>query len=194
MELSPKGDLPIIAFASSEAWEGWLDTNHASAAGVWVKIAKKGSGISTVTYQEAVEGALCYGWIDGQKASYDGQWFLQRFTQRRSRSMWSEVNVAKIDELTAAGRMQPAGLAAVEKAKADGRWDAAYGRRAFHEVPADLQAALDADPAAGDFFAGVSRTNRYAILFRIHQAKRPETRARRIEQFVAMLAAGQTLY
>lgn len=187
-----KDGLPVLPFASAEAWEDWLERNHETAPGVWVKIAKKGSGISTVSYEEAVEVGLCFGWIDGMKGGYDDSWFVQRFTPRRQRSKWSEVNVAKAEELIAAGRMRPAGLVQVERAKADGRWAAAYGRRALADVPEDLQAALDANPKAAAIFATVSRTNRYAILYRVHDAKRPETRARRIADLVAMLEAGKT--
>jgi uncharacterized protein YdeI (YjbR/CyaY-like superfamily) len=189
-----KGRLPVLPFPSAQDWESWLEENHQTSDGMWMKIAKKASGIPSVSYQEAVEVALCFGWIDGQKGSYDEQWFLQKFTPRRPRSKWSEVNVAKIDELIAAGRMRPAGLAAVERAQADGRWDEAYGRRSLTDVPDDLQAALEAEPAALEFFSTISRTNRYAILYRIHDARRPETRARRIAELVSMLAEGRTLY
>ncbi len=189
-----KGGLPVLPFASASAWEHWLELHHDEAAGVWLKIAKKGSGIATVSYEEAVEVGLCFGWIDGMKGGYDDRWFLQRFTPRRPRSKWSEVNVAKAEELIAAGRMRPAGLLQVEQAKEDGRWAAAYGRRTLADVPPDFQAALDANPKAADFFATVSRGNRYAMLYRLHDAKQPETRQRRIAQFVAMLEHGETLH
>ena len=155
-----------------------------------MKIAKKSSGITTVTFPEALEGALCYGWIDGQRNSFDDQWFLQRFTPRRPRSKWSKVNRAKAERLIEEGRMQPAGLAEVERARADGRWDAAYDPPSAVTVPPDLQRALDENPAAAAFFATLNRQSRLAILYPIHDAKKPETRARRIERFVAMLSDG----
>jgi uncharacterized protein YdeI (YjbR/CyaY-like superfamily) len=186
--------LPVLPFASAEEWSAWLAENHATSEGLWIKIAKKGSGIPTVTYDEAVDAALCYGWIDGQKDSHDANYFLQKFTPRRARSRWSEVNRDKATRLIERGLMQPAGLREVERAKADGRWDAAYGRQSLAEIPDDLQQALDGNPAAREFFATLNRQNRYAILYRIHDAKKPETRARRIAQFVAMLAEGKTLY
>jgi uncharacterized protein YdeI (YjbR/CyaY-like superfamily) len=192
--VTPKDDLPLMPFESAAAWESWLEAFHAESAGVWLQIAKKATGIPTVTYAEAVEVALCYGWIDGQKASHNADYFLQRFTPRRPRSKWSKINVDKVAELAKAGRMRPAGVAEVEAAKADGRWEAAYGSMATIAVPDDLQAALDANPAARDFFATISRTNRYAVLYRIHDAKRPETRAKRIAMIVEMLAEGRTFH
>jgi uncharacterized protein YdeI (YjbR/CyaY-like superfamily) len=192
--LHPKDGLPILPFESVHALESWLAEHHSTSPGIWLQIAKKGSGIPTVTYVQAVEVALCFGWIDGQKASYDDATFLQRFTPRRSRSKWSQTNVEKVDELRAAGRMRPAGLAQVEAAQADGRWQAAYGGMATMEVPGDLQAALDANPAAAEFFATISRANRYAVLYRVHDAKRPETRARRIATIVDMLAEQRTFH
>ncbi len=192
--MSPTDDLPVLPFASAVEWEAWLEAHHAVAPGVWLKIAKKASGIPTVTYADALEVALCFGWIDGQKASYDESYFLQRFTPRRTRSTWSRINVTKVGELSAAGRMRPAGLAEVDSAKADGRWDAAYGGSATVTVPPDLQAALDANPAARAFFETINRGNRYAVLYRIHDAKRPETRAKRIAMCVEMLAEGKTFH
>jgi uncharacterized protein YdeI (YjbR/CyaY-like superfamily) len=171
-----------------------LEEHHATADGVWVKIAKKGTGIPTVAYPEVLDTALCFGWIDGQRKALDDQYFLQRFTPRRARSRWSQVNRDKVDALTRAGRMRPAGIAEVERAKADGRWDAAYASVRAMEVPADLQRELDARPQAAAFFATLNSQNRYSILYRLHDAKRPETRARRLEKFVAMLEAGETLY
>lgn len=188
-----RAGLPVLPFATAAAWEEWLAASP-GAEGVWLRIAKRGSGIATVTYDEAVDVALCFGWIDGQKAGYDDAWFLQRFTPRRPRSRWSEVNVARVERLTSEGRMRPAGIAEVERAKTDGRWDAAYGQNAFTEVPADLQAALDAQPGAAEFFAALNAANRYAVLYRVHDAKRPETRARRIAQLTAMLAEGKTIH
>jgi uncharacterized protein YdeI (YjbR/CyaY-like superfamily) len=192
--MSPKDDLPVIPFASAAEWEEWLEVHHASSPGIWLQIAKKASGIPSVTYPEALEVALCFGWIDGQKSGYDDRHFLQRFTPRRQRSKWSKINVDKVAELTKAGRMRAAGLAQVEAAKADGRWDAAYGGMATITVPDDLAAALDADPRAKAFFEGLSRTNRYAVLYRVHDAKRAETRARRIAEITQMLAEGRTFH
>jgi uncharacterized protein YdeI (YjbR/CyaY-like superfamily) len=186
--------LETRAFASAEEWEAWLREHHDTAPGVWIRFAKKGSGVPTVTYLEALHAALCVGWIDGQARSADESSYLQRFTPRRARSIWSKRNRGFAEELIAAGRMQPAGLREVERAKADGRWDAAYDAPSTATVPEDLRAALDAEPAAAEFFATLNGQNRYAILHRVQTAKKPETRARRIERFVAMLAAGETLY
>jgi uncharacterized protein YdeI (YjbR/CyaY-like superfamily) len=185
---------PELAFASDAEWEAWLSEHHGDPDGVWLKIAKKDSGIPTVAYPEVLETALCFGWIDGQRKALDGEWFLQRFTPRRARSRWSQVNREKAEALMAAGRMRPAGLAEVERAKADGRWDAAYASVSTIEIPPDLQAELDARPDAAAFFAQLSSQNRYSILYRLHDAKRPETRARRLAKFVAMLEAGETIY
>lgn len=189
-----KQGLPIVPFESSAAWEAWLAEHHASSSGLWLKIAKKASGIRTVTHAEALDGALCYGWIDGQRDRFDDEYFLQRFTPRRPRSRWSKVNVEKVARLMEAGRMKPAGLREVERAKADGRWGAAYEAQSKATVPDDLRRALDEAPEAAAFFGTLNRANRYAILYRIADAKRPETRARRIEKFVAMLAEGKKLY
>jgi uncharacterized protein YdeI (YjbR/CyaY-like superfamily) len=182
-----KQGLPIVAFPSAADWERWLDEHHATAPGVWVKFARKASGIPTVTYAEAVEGALCYGWIDGQAASFDDTHHLQRFTPRTARSKWSKINQARVLDLIAAGRMKPAGLAAVEEAKNDGRWERAYDPPSTASVPEDLLAQLDLHPRAAAFFATLDSQSRYAVLYRIHDAKRPETRKRRIDTFVAML-------
>ena len=192
--MSPKPAEPTLAFASRAEWEAWLARHHASAGGVWLEIAKKGSGIVTVSYAEALDAALCYGWIDGRKDRLDGDRWLQRFTPRKPRSRWSRINRDKAEALIARGEMRPAGLAEVERAKADGRWDAAYEGQRSATVPDDLRRALDADDAARAFFATLDGANRYAILYRIHEAKRPETRARRIEKYVAMLAAGETIH
>jgi uncharacterized protein YdeI (YjbR/CyaY-like superfamily) len=187
-------ELPILPFASAAAWEAWLEDEHPRAAGVWLKIAKKDSGIATVTYAQSLDVALCFGWIDGQKRGFDATWFLQRFTPRKRGSRWSRINTEHVARLTAEGRMRPAGLAQVEAARADGRWTAAYESQGNATVPPDLQAALDANPAAAAFFATLRGANRYAILYRVQDAKRPETRARRIDRFVAMLARGETLH
>jgi uncharacterized protein YdeI (YjbR/CyaY-like superfamily) len=188
-------ELPILAFASPTEWEVWLEAEHATAPGLWLKIAKKGSGIATVTYAEALDVALCFGWIDGQKRGFDETWFLQRFTPRTRQSRWSQINTEHVARLIEQGRMRPAGLEQVEAAKTDGRWEAAYEGQKTASVPDDLQAALDANPRAAAFFATLTGASRYAILYRIQQpAKRPGTRARRIEQHVAMLARGETLH
>jgi uncharacterized protein YdeI (YjbR/CyaY-like superfamily) len=181
-------------FRSARAFETWLQKHHASSDGLWLQIAKRGAAEPSVTYAEAVEIALCWGWIDGQKKSMDDQHFLQRFTPRRARSLWSKTNVAKIAVLVEAGRMQPAGQAQVDAAKADGRWQAAYDSARTATVPADLQEALDARPEAKQFFATINASDRYAVLWRVQTAAKPETRARRIEQLVAMLARGETVH
>jgi uncharacterized protein YdeI (YjbR/CyaY-like superfamily) len=180
--------------ADAAAWNRWLEQHHASAAGVWLRMAKKGSGIASVDYPQALEEALCHGWIDGQRKSDDATYFQQRFTPRTQRSMWSQINRDKVLKLIESGRMQAAGLAEVERAKADGRWDAAYEGAKVATVPPDLQAALDANAQAAKFFATLNAQNRYAVLFRTQGAKKPETRARRIEKFVEMLARGDKPY
>ena len=190
-----KAGLPIIRFESAVDWAAWLEANHAQSPGVWIEIAKTGGPQPTVTYPEALDVAICFGWIDGQKASSvdDAHW-LQKFTRRGQRSKWSKVNRQKATALIEQGRMRPAGLAEVERAQQDGRWDAAYDSPGTATVPDDLQQALDSRPAAAAFFATLNSRNRYAILYRIQDAKRPETRARRIADFVAMLDEGRTLY
>jgi uncharacterized protein YdeI (YjbR/CyaY-like superfamily) len=189
-----KDGKPVLAFASQAEWEAWLDAEHASADGVWLKFAKKGSGVETVVYAEALDVALCYGWIDSQVARLDERFYLQKFTPRRARSKWSRINRDKIEELTKQGRMRTAGLEQVELAKADGRWDAAYASPANLEMPDDLQAALDANPKAAVFWETLNKSNRYAIVFQLEDAKKPETRARRLEKFVGMLERGEKLY
>ena len=192
--MTAKPDLPIIPFASREAWEAWLEERHAASNGLWLKIAKKASGIESVTFVEALDAALCYGWIDSQRSGFDGRFYLQRFTPRKPRSKWSQVNREKVARLTERGRMRPAGLREVERAKADGRWDAAYEPQSAATVPEDLRLALERDGGAREFFETLASTNRYAILHRIQDSKRPETRARRIAKYVAMLAEGKKLY
>jgi uncharacterized protein YdeI (YjbR/CyaY-like superfamily) len=187
-------DLPTIPFASSAEWEQWLEENHATVDGVRIKMAKKGTGIDSVRYPEVLDTAICFGWIDGKREALDEEYFLQRFTPRRARSKWSRINVEKVERLTAEGRMRPAGLAEVERAKADGRWEAAYGSPRQMTVPDDLQRELDARPEAKAFFEGLGSQNRYSILYQLEDAKRPETRARRLAKFVAMLEAGEKLY
>jgi uncharacterized protein YdeI (YjbR/CyaY-like superfamily) len=187
-ERSPK------PFSSQKAFQTWLHENHTSSDGLWLKFYKKATGVTTIVYAEAVDVALCYGWIDGQSKSIDERCYMQRFTPRRTRSPWSKINREKVARLVSEGRMQAAGLAEVERAKADGRWEAAYESPSRIAVPPDLQAELDARPRAKAFFATLSSTNRYAILYRLHDAKRPETRARRLEQFVALLERRETLH
>ena len=182
------------SFASAGELEAWLEEHHATAGELVVQYPKKGTGIATVSLPEALDLMLCFGWIDGIRRGLDDTWYLQRYTPRRARSKWSKINVAKAEKLIAEGRMRPAGVAEVERAKADGRWDAAYDGQAAMQVPDDLRAALDADPEAKAFFDSLSATNRYAILFRLHDAKRPETRARRLETFMAMLRRRETLH
>jgi uncharacterized protein YdeI (YjbR/CyaY-like superfamily) len=192
--MTAKPDLPIIPLASRDAWEAWLEENHATSDGLWLKIAMKRSGIETVSYAEALEVALCYGWIDGQKVSFDEDYWLQRFTPRRPRSKWSKRNREKATELIKQGVMKPAGLRQVERAKADGRWDAAYDAPSTATVPDDLRRELEKNHKAREFFATLDSRNRYAILYQIQYAKRPETRARRIEKYVAMLSEQKKLY
>ena len=174
------------------AFEAWIEANHASSDGIWLQLAKKDSAETTVSRADALELALCYGWIDGQARTLDDDFWLQRFTPRRSRSRWSQINREAAERLIAAGEMRPPGLAEVERAKADGRWEAAYASPANATVPPDLQARLDAEPEAKAFFETLTSQNRFAILYRIQDAKRPETRARRIEKFVKMLKKGET--
>jgi uncharacterized protein YdeI (YjbR/CyaY-like superfamily) len=187
-------DLPIELFDSPQTWDEWLVAHGSERPGVWLKLARKSSGAVSVSYAEAVERALCHGWIDGQKRPLDETHWLQRFTPRGPRSSWSRINRDKADELIAGGEMRPAGHAAIEQAKADGRWERAYAGAGTIEVPDDLRAALDASPGAAAFFATLTGNNRYAVLYRIQEAKRPETRARRIATFVAMLERGETLH
>lgn len=186
--------LPIILFETQQAWEAWLKEHHAEAGGAWLKIAKKATGASSVSYSEALESALCYGWIDGQKASFDEQYWLQKFSPRRPKSIWSRVNCDKAMALIAEGRMQPAGLRQVELARTDGRWEQAYDSQSKMAVPDDLQSELDKNPAAQEFFNTLNSVNRYAILFRIQTAKKAETRSARIRKFVEMLSKHETIY
>lgn len=183
-----KDDLPIIPFQSEQDWEVWLDANHVASPGVWMKLAKKASGIPTVSMSEAIDVAICFGWIDGQRLGHDETWYLQRFTPRRPRSRWSEINVERVRRLTEEGRMRSAGLAEVDKAKADGRWDDAYPSPSTMEVPDDLRRAIDADPGAAEAFASIKSADRYSMLYRVHHTKTPETRARIIQGFVASLS------
>ena len=186
--------LPTIFFASAAEWEEWLEANHAASPGVRLKIAKKNTGIQSVRYPEVLESALCFVWIDGQREALDENHFLQRFTPRQPRSKWSKINREKAEGLVAAGRMRPAGLAEVERAKADGRWEMAYESQSRIAVPDDLERELATRPQAKEFFFQLSSQNRYAILYRLQDAKKPETRARRLAKFVAMLEAGETIH
>jgi uncharacterized protein YdeI (YjbR/CyaY-like superfamily) len=188
-------ELPELIVAEAAAWREWLAGNHSETTGVWLVLAKKGTTEPTrLSYDEALEEALCHGWIDGQVRRRDERTYRQRFTPRRARSAWSKRNVAIAQRLADAGRMHAAGVAEVERAHADGRWDAAYAGQASIEMPADLARALDAEPAASAMFATLTSQNRYAILYRIETAKRADTRARRIAQYVAMLTRGETLH
>jgi uncharacterized protein YdeI (YjbR/CyaY-like superfamily) len=187
-------DLPIIAFASRQEWEAWLAAQPDTSKGLWLKLAKKASGIASVSQQEAIEAALCHGWIDGQLDRFDQDHWLVRFTPRKPGSKWSEVNRTRAMELIERGRMQPAGMKAVERAKADGRWDAAYEPQSRASVPDDLQSALNTNEQAKRLFGELDSANRYAILHRVQAAKKSETRARRIEQYVEMLGRGETIY
>ncbi|MEV1167091.1 YdeI/OmpD-associated family protein [Nonomuraea sp. NPDC049784] len=187
-------DLTPLSFESTEDFEAWLDGNHASSPGIWLKLRKKAPGVVALDYAQALEVALCYGWIDGQKGKFDDQYWLQRFTPRRPKSRWSKVNRSKAEALIEQGRMRPPGWAEVERAKGDGRWDAAYDGAKTASVPDDLAGALAANPAAAEFFAMLDSQNRFAILYRIQDAKKPETRIRRIEKYVAMLAEKKKIY
>ncbi|RDS67308.1 hypothetical protein DWC19_00335 [Streptomyces sp. M7] len=184
-------DLETVAFESAEAFQAWLGENHAVSPGIWLKLRKKAPGVVALDYVQALDVALCYGWIDGQKAAMDDEWWLQRFGPRTARSRWSKINRDKVAALIEQGRMRPPGQAEIDRAKADGRWDAAYDSPRTATVPDDLAAALAAEPAAAEFFETLNRTNRFAIIYRVQDAKRPETRARRIEKYVTMLAKGE---
>jgi uncharacterized protein YdeI (YjbR/CyaY-like superfamily) len=183
-----KTDLLTLPFTSKKKWADWLAKQHDKSAGLWLKLAKKDSGISSVTYEEALDVALCYGWIDGQKKGFDEKYWLQKFTPRGRKSIWSKINTEKAERLIASGEMKPAGLAAIEAAKADGRWESAYASQKNMAVPPDFQAALDQNPKAKASFANLKSAQRYSFLFRIHNAKKPETRWKRIQEFVEMLA------
>jgi uncharacterized protein YdeI (YjbR/CyaY-like superfamily) len=191
----PAEELPELLVRDAAGWRAWLAKRHADPAGVWLVLAKKGTEEPTnLTYDQALEEALCHGWIDGQVRRRDDATYRQRFTPRRRRSAWSKRNTANAERLLAEGRMHPAGIAEMERAKGDGRWDAAYAGPAGIEVPPDLTEALSASPKAQSMFETLSSQNRYAILYRIATAKKAETRARKIEEFVAMLARGETVH
>jgi uncharacterized protein YdeI (YjbR/CyaY-like superfamily) len=187
-------DFPVLPFESKKKWAGWLAKEYDKSTGVWLKLAKKDSGISSVTYEEALDVALCYGWIDGQKKGFDNQYWLQKFTPRGAKSIWSKINTEKAERLIASGEMKAAGLKAVEAAKQDGRWDAAYASQKNIPIPEDFQAALDKNEKAKTFFVSLKSAERYSFLFRILNAKKPETRAKKIQQFVEMLERGEKIH
>jgi uncharacterized protein YdeI (YjbR/CyaY-like superfamily) len=189
----PRDDLPILSFPSQASWEAWLAKHHAKSQGIYLKIAKKDSGARSVNYQQALEGALCYGWIDGLKQPLNQDYWLQRFTPRRPRSKWSQINCNKVTVLEQAGKLKPPGVQQVEAAKQDGRWERAYAPASSATIPADLRIALAAAPKAKAHFARLSASWRYRILYRIHEVKRPETRVRRIAQLVQRLASDEPL-
>jgi uncharacterized protein YdeI (YjbR/CyaY-like superfamily) len=184
----------ILAFDNGSAFEEWLETHHDTVPALWLRLAKQGNPVPSITYAEAVDAALCFGWVDGQALRCDDQWFLQRFTPRKARSIWSKINVDKVARLQASGRMRPSGLAAVERAKATGHWEAAYEGAAKTEVPPDLRAFLDLHADAAAFFESLNSSNRYGILFRLQTAVRPATRQQRFDKLTAMLLAGEKLY
>lgn len=186
-------DLPIQLFPRQSDWEDWLSA-HGDAPGIWLKIAKKNKDVSSVTYAEALDIALCHGWIDGLKRACDDQYFLQRFTPRRAKSLWSKINIAKVEQLLAANRVVPAGLREIEAAKQDGRWQAAYDSASNMEVPPELAAALAKRVKARKFFEQLDKTNRYAFCWRVQTAKKPETRKARVEKFIAMLERGEKIH
>ena len=185
---------PTRRFQDQDEWAAWLEKNHGKHPGIWLRIAKKDSLLESVSYPEAIETALCYGWIDGQKRAESDKHWRQRFLPRSPRSIWSKINCEKATALIKSGRMKPAGLAAIEQAKASGRWERAYDSPARATVPEDFQAALESSPKASAFFAEIDGANRYAILFRIQNAKKPETRTRKIQEFVQMLERGQKIH
>jgi uncharacterized protein YdeI (YjbR/CyaY-like superfamily) len=187
-------DGEVVRFANEAEFEAWLQANHDQNSGIWLVIAKSGGAGRSITYADAIEIGLCFGWIDGRKARHDDNYWLQRFTPRSSRSRWSEINRAKAEALIADGRMRPAGLAEIERAKADGRWQAAYKGQRTATIPADLQRELDQDPEAATAFAKLDARNRYAIIWRVNDAKRPETRQRRITKYLDMLHKGEHIH
>ena len=191
--MSTANELPIVEAADQQAWRAWLAANHADQAGAWLKFAKKGAPMASVTYAEAIEEALCFGWIDGQARGFDEHFYLQRFTPRRPKSKWSQINREKATRLLAEGRITPSGLAQIEAAKSDGRWEAAYPAQSAATVPEDLLRALDQNPKAKKFFETLTGSTRYAFLYRLHNVKKPESRAKRIERYIELLNDGKTL-
>lgn len=188
------GGLPVLLFETPEAWTEWLDRHHSDSPGAWLRLARKKAELRSLSYAEALDGALCFGWIDSLKKSYDEDSWIQKFTPRGPKSLWSKVNREKVEALVEAGRMRPAGLLAVERAKEDGRWAAAYDSQRTATVPEDLQAELDRNPVAAAFFASLSGANRYSVIWRIQTARKPETRAKRLATLVAMLERGETIH
>jgi uncharacterized protein YdeI (YjbR/CyaY-like superfamily) len=186
-------ELPVLHFANKKKWSDWLAKQHEKSKGVWLQIAKKDSDIASISYVEALDAALCYGWIDGQKKGYDDKYWLQKFTPRGPKSIWSKINTEKAERLIASGEMQPAGLKAIEAARNDGRWEAAYASQKNISIPDDFQAALDQNVKAKTFFSTLKSAERYSILFRIQTAKKPETRAKRVKQFVEMLERNEKI-
>lgn len=192
--MESKNGLPLLAFRTAADWDLWLSQQPRESKGLWLKLAKKGSGLDSVSRQDAIDCALCHGWIDGQLQKHDELCWLVRFTPRAARSKWSSINQARAQELIEGGRMRPGGLKEVERAKADGRWDAAYAPQSRAGIPDDLQRALNRNRKAKRFFSQLDSANRYAILYRVHEAKKPETRASRVEKFVQMLSRGETIH
>ncbi len=186
-------DYPIKLFTDRDSWARWLREHHASEQGIWLRFAKAASALESVSYSEALDLALCHGWIDGQKRTFDSDSWLLKFTPRRKRSVWSKKNREHVERLIRSGEMHPAGLAQVEAAKADGRWDRAYDSPANAMIPEDFQAALDSHPEAAEFFATLKSASRYSMLYRIQTAVKPETRARRVSEYIEMLSRGETL-
>jgi uncharacterized protein YdeI (YjbR/CyaY-like superfamily) len=187
-------DLPILPFASKKKWTDWLAKQHNKSSGVWLKLSKKDSGIPSVTYEEALDVALCYGWIDGQKKGFDDQYWLQKFTPRGPKSIWSKINTEKAEKLIASSEMKLAGFQAIEAAKNDGRWEAAYASQKNISIPEDFQAALDKNKKAKAFFSTLKSAERYSFLFRLHNTKKPAMRANRIQKFIEMLERGEKIH
>ena len=194
VQMETLGDLPILLFATPQEWESWLESHHTEQSGIWLKIARKDGGGSSVTYSDALDVALCFGWIDGQKKPSDQGYWLQKFTPRRAKSIWSQVNTERVARLQESGRMREQGLREVEAARAEGRWDAAYASQRNFVLPADFLEALKTSPSATAFFETLNRANRYAIFFRIEAAKKPQTRKARIDTFIAMLERQEKLH
>ena len=187
-------ELPVLLFDDQSTWHNWLEENHKQTHGIWLKLAKKSSGKSSISYEDALEEAICYGWIDGQKQTYNNEYWLQKFSSRGSKSVWSKVNVAKAEMLIKSGKMQTSGLKTVNSAKKDGRWKAAYDSARTSTIPEDFQFALNSNPKAKQFFDTLNRANVYAFCWRVQTAKKPETRQARIEKFIEMLSKGEKLH
>lgn len=192
--MTEKKDYAILPFKTQEAFEKWLSQNHDQVDGIWARLYKKASGIKTITYAEALDEALCYGWIDGQTQRHDEKSYLQKFTPRRARSKWSQINKEHVIRLTRLGKMKPSGLSEVEKAKKDGRWDSAYASPKNMVMPEDFLKELSKDTKAAEFFETLSKTNKFAIAFNLQDAKKPETRERRMKKYIGMMKKGEKLY